>query len=120
MSHSAGTEGRGECDVAGHGAGVPDAAGQAAAAQDKTDAKNADGAANKLFDLRFLIGGLFTLYGVMVGGAGMFDSSADLQKSDGLRINLWTGLGMLILGLLFLLWAYLRPVQHPAKDDGDK
>ena len=71
-------------------------------------------AASKLFDLRFLIGGLFTLYGVMVGGAGLFDSSADLHKSDGLRINLWTGLGMLILGLLFLLWAFLRPL-HPRK-----
>jgi hypothetical protein len=89
------------------------------ASQDKIDAKNVGGASSKLFDLRFLIGGLFTLYGLMVGGAGLFDSSADLRKSDGLRINLWTGLGMLVLGLLFLLWAYLRPVQHPSKDDGE-
>jgi xanthine/uracil/vitamin C permease (AzgA family) len=48
----------------------------------------------------------------MVGGAGLFDSAADLRKSDGMRINLWTGIGMLVLGLLFLLWAFLRPVQH--------
>jgi hypothetical protein len=87
--------------------------------QDKADYKNTGGASNKLFDLRFLIGGLFTLYGLMVGGAGLFDSSSDLHKSDGLRINLWTGIGMLVLGLLFLLWAYLRPVQHPTKDDTD-
>jgi hypothetical protein len=85
---------------------------QDGAAQDKADAKNAGGASSKLFDLRFLIGGLFTLYGVMVGGAGLFDSAADLRKSDGMRINLWTGIGMLVLGLLFLLWAFLRPVQH--------
>ena len=85
---------------------------QDAAAQDKADAKNAGGTSSKLFDLRFLIGGLFTLYGLMVGGAGLFDSAADLRKSDGMRINLWTGLGMLVLGLLFLLWAFLRPVQH--------
>ena len=82
-------------------------------AQDKADFKNAGGKSSKLFDLRFLIGGLFTLYGLMVGGVGLFDSAADLRKSDGMRINLWTGLGMLVLGLLFLLWAYLRPVQHP-------
>jgi hypothetical protein len=88
--------------------------------QGKADDKPPAGASSKLFDLRFLIGGLFTLYGVMVGGAGLFDSSSDLQKSDGLRINLWTGLGMLILGLLFLLWAYLRPVQHPTKDDSEE
>jgi hypothetical protein len=29
-----------------------------------------------------------------------------------MRINLWTGIGMLVLGLLFLLWAFLRPVLH--------
>jgi hypothetical protein len=110
MSHSAGTEGSGERD----------APAEHAAAQDKADAKNAGGAASKLFDLRFLIGGLFTLYGVMVGGAGLFDSSTDLQKADGVRINLWTGLGMLILGLFFLLWAYLRPVQHATKGDDDR
>jgi hypothetical protein len=109
MSHSAGTEGRGE----------PDPAAEDLAGQDKAEAKNVGGAANKLFDLRFLIGGLFTLYGLMVGGAGLFDDSTDLQKSDGVRINLWTGLGMLILGLFFLLWAYLRPVQHPAQNDDD-
>ena len=104
MSHSAGAEGRGERDFAA----------EEAAAQDKADAKNVGSGSSKLFDLRFLIGGLFTLYGLMVGGAGLFDSSTDLQKSDGLRINLWTGLGMLILGLLFLLWAFLRPL-HPRK-----
>jgi xanthine/uracil/vitamin C permease (AzgA family) len=73
---------------------------------------------NKLFDLRFLIGGLFTLYGVMVGGAGLFDSASDLHKAGGMRINLWTGLGMLVLGLLFLLWAFLRPVHHDDSGDG--
>jgi len=89
------------------------------ASQDKADARNVGSASSKLFDLRLLIGGLFTLYGVMVGVAGLFDSAADLRKSGGLRINLWAGLGMLALGLLFLLWAYLRPVQHPVKDDSE-
>jgi hypothetical protein len=78
----------------------------------RSSAKDPGDRSSKLFDLRFLIGGLFTLYGLMVGGAGLFDSAADLQKSEGLRINLWTGLGMLLLGLLFLLWAFLRPIQH--------
>lgn len=82
------------------------------AAPEKAHFKDPGDRSNKLFDLRFLIGGLFTLYGLMVGGAGLFNSAADLRKSDGMRINLWTGIGMLVLGLLFLLWAFLRPVQH--------
>jgi hypothetical protein len=73
---------------------------------------------NTLFDLRLLIGGLFTLYGLMVGGAALLDSASDLHKSGGLRINLWTGLGMLVLGLFFLLWAFLRPVHHGGSDEG--
>jgi hypothetical protein len=78
--------------------------------------RDPDDRSNKLFDLRLLIGGLFTLYGLMVGGAGLFDSASDLHKSDGLRINLWTGLGMLLLGALFLLWAFLRPVDRPVEN----
>ncbi len=90
------------------------------AAQDKKDFKDTNDRSSKLFDLRFLVGGLFTLYGLMVGIAGLFDSSADLTKSDGVRINLWTGLGMLVLGLLFLLWAWRRPVLHSGSaDTGD-
>src|SRR5450432_3533109 len=90
-----------------------------ASAQDKADFKDPHDRSNKLFDLRFLIGGLFTLYGLMVGGAGLFDSATDLRKSDGMRINLWTGIGMLVLGLLFLLWAFMRPVQHDDRASDD-
>ncbi len=119
MSHSVGNEGRGERDRgAGTGAGQ-DGADQAAA-QDKADFENTGGRSSKLFDLRFLIGGLFTLYGLMVGGAGLFDSAADLTKSGGVRINLWTGLGMLVLGLLFLLWAWRRPVLATPSEGGDR
>ena len=27
-----------------------------------------------------------------------------------MRINLWTGLGMLVIGVSFLLWVWLRPL----------
>ncbi|MDQ6874167.1 MAG: hypothetical protein M3042_03755 [Actinomycetota bacterium] len=78
---------------------------------DDTDFKDPGDRSTRLFDLRWLIGGLFTLYGLIVGGAGLLDSTADLKKADGIRINLWTGIGMLVLGLLFLTWARLRPLQ---------
>jgi hypothetical protein len=68
------------------------------------------GAARNLFDLRTIIGGLFTLYGVMLTVYGIFDSQAQVDKAAGVRINLWTGLGMLALGLAFLTWVKLRPL----------
>lgn len=68
-------------------------------------------AASKLFDIRLLIGGLFTLYGVMLTVAGFFTSDADKQKASNININLWLGIGMLIMGLLFLLWRQLNPLR---------
>ena len=66
--------------------------------------------AAKLFDLRLLIGGLFVLYGVVLMVAGFTAGTAAIQKASGVNINLWTGIGMLLLGLLFLLWYRLLPV----------
>jgi hypothetical protein len=71
-------------------------------------------AAAQLFDLRVLIGGLFTFYGVVLILAGIFASPAEIQKASGIDINLWMGIGMLIVGLLFLLWWRLNPLQLPA------
>jgi hypothetical protein len=64
---------------------------------------------NRLFDLRAVIGGMFTLYGVIVTLLGIFDSPAQIDKAQGVRINLWMGLAMLALGLLMLLWLRLNP-----------
>jgi hypothetical protein len=78
---------------------------------DESEAAEVDhGAARNLFDLRTIIGGLFTLYGLMLTVIGIFDSQAEVQKAAGVRINLWTGLGMLALGLVFLAWVKLRPL----------
>jgi len=73
--------------------------------------------ASKLFDLRYLIGGLFTLYGVVLIIVGLTDSKAKINKAAGVHINLWTGLGMLALGLVFLAWARLRPLHAPGSDE---
>jgi hypothetical protein len=78
---------------------------------DDSEAAEVDhGAARNLFDLRTIIGGLFTLYGLMLTVYGIVDSQAQVDKAAGVRINLWTGLGMLALGLAFLLWVKLRPL----------
>jgi hypothetical protein len=78
---------------------------------DDSEAAEVDhGAARNLFDLRTIIGGLFTLYGLILTVYGILDSQAQVAKAAGVRINLWTGLGMLALGLTFLLWVKLRPL----------
>jgi hypothetical protein len=77
-------------------------------------------AAARLFDVRRVIGGLFVLYGVIVTLVGLLDSDADLVKAQGVRINLWTGLGMLTLGVLFLLWQWWRPAEAPETPPPDE
>ena len=42
--------------------------------------------------------------------ASLFDGSNAKEKASGLDINVWTGLGMLLLGLGMLAWMALRPV----------
>ncbi|WP_416961319.1 hypothetical protein [Streptomyces sp. Agncl-13] len=66
--------------------------------------------ASRLFDLRLIIGGLFVVYGVIVTIAGISPSDSSLDKSEGVNINLWTGIAMLLLGIFFLGWLKLRPV----------
>ena len=66
--------------------------------------------AANLFDLRRIIGGLLAIYGIVLTILGITDSAGAVQKAAGLRINLWAGLGMLAVGLLFILWAVARPL----------
>lgn len=73
--------------------------------------------ASRLFDVRRLIGGLFVVYGLILAIVGAFDSEAEIAKAVDVRINLWTGLGMLALGLFFLVWQLLRPVRPPSAEE---
>ena len=74
-------------------------------------------AAARLFDIRLMIGGLFVVYGVMLTVAGLSTSDKNLAKAAGININLWLGIGMLIVGALFLLWFKLNPLHAEASDD---
>ncbi|MFF9776193.1 hypothetical protein ACF1HJ_21340 [Streptomyces sp. NPDC013978] len=78
-----------------------------------TELQGRSATAARLFDIRRIIGGLFVLYGVIVTLAGLTASDADIDKAEGVNINLWTGLGMLGLGVFFLGWLWLRPVAPP-------
>jgi hypothetical protein len=72
--------------------------------------------AANLFDLRRIIGALFVLYGIVLIIVGLGDSDAEIRKAAGVHINLWAGLGMLVLGLLFVAWALLRPLSEQLDD----
>ena len=74
--------------------------------EDETEAVRA---ANK-FDIRRLIGGLFCLYAVILIALGLFGTHEVKNKADGINVDLWTGLGMLVVGALMIFWALSRPV----------
>ncbi len=57
-------------------------------------------------DLRLPIGILFTIYGVMLAGYGLFTQGDEIyKKSLGLNVNLWWGLALLVFGALMLVFA---------------
>ena len=70
-----------------------------------------------LFDLRRIIGGLFIVYGVLLAVLGLFDSQEEIDKAAGVNINLYAGLGMLIFGLLMIVWALTRPLSEELGSD---
>ncbi|MEU4151535.1 hypothetical protein [Streptomyces sp. NPDC026659] len=83
-----------------------------------TELEGKSATAARIFDLRRIIGGLFVVYGVIVTIAGITDSQAAIDKAEGVNINLWTGIGMLILGVFFLAWLKLRPTPPPLPAEG--
>lgn len=66
------------------------------------------------FDIRTIIGGLIGFYGIVLLVMGIFFADPEeLARADGENLNLWTGAGLLVSGLLFLLWVKLRPLEVP-------
>ena len=70
-----------------------------------------------LFDIRFIIAVLLGLYGLIVLVNGLFTTDAQLDKADGLNINLYAGIGMIVVAATFVLWARLRPIVVPVDPD---
>ncbi len=76
--------------------------------------------AANLFDLRRIIGGVFVVWGVLLTILGLTDSDADIHKSAGININLLAGLGMLVVGLIFLAWAFTRPLGQELREASEE
>ena len=70
-------------------------------------------------DIRYPIGFLFSLVGIMLTIFGLVTgSNAELyHRSLDININLWTGLGMLIFGCIMLVFAYLTTKKKAGKKE---
>ncbi len=63
------------------------------------------------FDIRNVIGLLLLIYGVVLLFLGVFDASDEqLAHADGVNANLWAGIGILVVGAFFVVWAKVRPI----------
>src|SRR3954449_4484579 len=82
---------------------------QSEQAEAEADAERAAKAA-RLFDIRRLIGGLFLIYGVILTVLGLGESDKSIAKSADINVNLYAGIGMLIMSALFIAWALWRPL----------
>jgi xanthine/uracil/vitamin C permease (AzgA family) len=71
----------------------------------------------KLFDLRTFIGALFVIFGVVVTIEGLVASPESIAKATGVNLSLWTGLCMLVVGVVFILWMLARPPSLDVKHE---
>jgi hypothetical protein len=94
---------------------TPFASGKSAEELSDEEEAKAARAANR-FDIRRLIGGLFLIYGTVLTVVGIIGSHHVKTYADGIDIDLWTGIGMLIFGALMVYWALARPVMPEPPD----
>ena len=73
--------------------------------------------AANLFDLRRIIGGVFVAWGILLTVLGITESDAEIEKAAGININLYAGLGMLVVAIIFLLWAFTHPLGKELQED---
>lgn len=92
---------------------------------DKTPREMSDGERTralrlaKLFDLRSFIGTFFLISGVIVTLEGATATDAEIAKASDLNVSLWSGLAMLLLGLVFIGWMIAQPPELPDQSGRD-
>jgi hypothetical protein len=59
-------------------------------------------------DLRYPIGLLFVIFGLLLVIYGLFNGTAAYSRSLGINVNLWWGLIMLLFGGLMFFAAYRK------------
>lgn len=66
-------------------------------------------------DIRWPIGLLFVIFGVLLAGFGLASDAALYQRSLGVNVNLWWGVVMMAFGAVMLVLA-VRGARTPASD----
>ena len=70
------------------------------------------------FDIRNFIGALLCLFGLILTLWGLIAFTPDeAAKTDGMNANLWAGLAMLVVGVLFVLWTKIDPIRMVVRDN---
>jgi hypothetical protein len=76
------------------------------------------------FDIRNVIAALFGFYGIVLIIMGIVgDTAQERAKTGGVDANLWTGIGMAVVAVVFVVWNRLRPViieRDPESADDDQ
>lgn len=65
------------------------------------------------FDIRNIIGMLLAIYGVILTVYSFSTAGQAPEKTGGVNANLWVGLALLVVGLVFMTWARLKPIVVP-------
>ena len=83
-----------------------------------TDTTTSGGSSRKaghtagLLDIRNIIGSLLAIDGLILLLAGLFADTEE-EKTGGVNANLWAGIVLLVVGVIFVVWARVRPVVVP-------
>jgi hypothetical protein len=63
------------------------------------------------YDVRTVIAGLIGLYGIVLTIMGLVaDDAEDRAKTGDWNANLWSGIVMIVVAVVFAVWVLLRPV----------
>ena len=70
-------------------------------------------------DIRYPIGGMFSIFGIVLLVYGLVSSPAIYERSLGINVNLWWGIVLLVFGLV-MLWLALRARRSPVSGSPDQ
>ncbi len=65
-------------------------------------------------DIRYPIGWMFSLFGIILGAYGLFSDPRIYARSLGVNINLEAGVGLLVFGIVMLVLAWRGSVKAKA------
>ncbi|AKS35277.1 hypothetical protein [Mycolicibacterium goodii] len=68
-------------------------------------------------DIRSVTGVLFACYGAILTIRGALATDAAIAQAEGVNINLWTGLAMLVFATVCLYFAFAREQHTPLSSE---